>query len=35
LGLCSLKVISNNPGKLRALEEAALEIVERFGLRLR
>ena len=29
LGLCKVKVISNNPGKLKALEEAGLEIVER------
>src|SRR5881394_656623 len=29
LGLCKVRVISNNPGKLAALEEAGLEIVER------
>ena len=29
LGLRKVRVISNNPGKLRALEEAGLEIVER------
>ena len=29
LGLCKVRVISNNPAKLRALEEAGLEIVER------
>lgn len=32
LGLCQVKVISNNPGKLRALEEAGLEIVERISI---
>ena len=32
LGLCKVKVISNNPGKLRALEEAGLEIVERVAI---
>jgi len=32
LGLCQVKVISNNPGKLRALEEAGLEIVERVSI---
>src|SRR5438046_7625682 len=29
LGLCKVRVISNNPGQLAALEEAGLEIVER------
>lgn len=29
LGLCQVKVISNNPEKLRALEDAGLQIVER------
>jgi len=29
LGLCKVRVISNNPEKLRALEDAGLEIVER------
>jgi 3,4-dihydroxy 2-butanone 4-phosphate synthase/GTP cyclohydrolase II len=29
LGLCQVRVISNNPLKLRALEEAGLKIVER------
>jgi 3,4-dihydroxy 2-butanone 4-phosphate synthase/GTP cyclohydrolase II len=29
LGLCKVKVISNNPDKLKALEEAGLNIVER------
>jgi len=32
LGLCQVKVISNNPGKLHALEEAGLEIVERVSI---
>jgi 3,4-dihydroxy 2-butanone 4-phosphate synthase/GTP cyclohydrolase II len=32
LGLCKVRVISNNPGKLRALEEAGLEIVERVAI---
>jgi 3,4-dihydroxy 2-butanone 4-phosphate synthase/GTP cyclohydrolase II len=32
LGLCKVKVISNNPGKLRALEEAGLEITERVSI---
>src|SRR5581483_5894353 len=32
LGLCKVKVIANNPGKLRALEEARLEIVERVSI---
>ena len=32
LVLCKVKVISNNPGKLRALEEAGLEIVERVSI---
>jgi len=32
LGLCQVKVISNNPGKLRALEQAGLEIVERVSI---
>jgi GTP cyclohydrolase II len=27
-----VKVISNNPGKLKALEEAGLEIVERVSI---
>jgi hypothetical protein len=30
--LCKVKVISNNPGKLRALEEAGLEMVERVSI---
>lgn|SRR5574341_2423073 len=32
LGLCKVRVISNNPGKLRALEDAGLEIVERVAI---
>ena len=28
LGLCKVRMISNNPGKLQALKEAELEIVE-------
>ncbi len=32
LGLCSVKVISNNPLKIRALEEAGLKIVERVSI---
>lgn len=32
LGLCQVKVISNNPGKLLALEEAGLEITERVSI---
>ena len=32
LGLCRVKVISNNPLKLRALEDAGLKIVERVSI---
>lgn len=32
LGLCQVKVMSNNPLKLRALEEAGLQIVERVAI---
>jgi 3,4-dihydroxy 2-butanone 4-phosphate synthase/GTP cyclohydrolase II len=32
LGLCKVRVISNNPLKLRAIEEAGLEIVERVSI---
>src|SRR5688500_9672555 len=32
LGLCKVKVISNNPLKLRALEEAGLKIVDRVSI---
>lgn len=35
LGLCQVKVISNNPGKLQALEEAGLEITERVSIEVR
>ena len=34
LGLCQVRVISNNPLKLRALEEAGLEIVERVSMQV-
>jgi len=34
LGLCQVRVISNNPLKLRALEEAELKIVERVSLQI-
>ena len=32
LGLCRVRLMSNNPLKLRALEEAGLEVVERVAL---
>lgn len=32
LGLCKVRVISNNPGKLQALEEAGLQITERVSI---
>jgi 3,4-dihydroxy 2-butanone 4-phosphate synthase/GTP cyclohydrolase II len=32
LGLCKVRVISNNPLKLRALEEAGLKIIERVAI---
>ncbi|MBC8030316.1 MAG: GTP cyclohydrolase II [Pyrinomonadaceae bacterium] len=32
LGLCRVRVISNNPLKLRALEEAGLKIIERISI---
>ncbi|HMQ03861.1 MAG TPA: GTP cyclohydrolase II [Pyrinomonadaceae bacterium] len=35
LGLCNVRVISNNPDKLRALEEAGLRIVERIPLEIK
>src|SRR6267142_5224181 len=35
LGLCKVKVISNNPGKLKALKEAGLEITERVSIEVR
>ena len=34
LGLCQVRVISNNPLKLRALEEAGLRIVERISIQV-
>ena len=34
LGLCQVKVVSNNPLKLRALEEAGLRIVERVSIQV-
>ena len=34
LGLCKVKVISNNPDKLKALEEAGLTIVERIPIEI-
>lgn len=34
LGLCHVRVISNNPLKLRALEEAGLRIVERVSIQV-
>ena len=34
LGLCKVRVISNNPGKLRALDEAGLEIIERVAIEI-
>jgi len=34
LGLCHVRVISNNPLKLRALEEAGLKIVERVSIQV-
>src|SRR5207247_10827320 len=32
LGLCKVRVMSNNLGKLKALEDAGLEIVERVSI---
>lgn len=34
LGLCKVRVISNNPEKLKALERAGLEIVERIPIEI-
>ncbi len=34
LGLCQVRVISNNPLKLRALEESGLKIVERVSIQV-
>ena len=35
LGLCKVRVLSNNPLKLQALEEAGLEIVERVSIEVK
>jgi 3,4-dihydroxy 2-butanone 4-phosphate synthase / GTP cyclohydrolase II len=35
MGLCQVRVISNNPDKLKALEEAGLNIVERIPIEIR
>lgn len=35
IGLCKVRVISNNPDKLKALEEAGLRIVERIPLEIK
>ena len=35
LGLCKVRVISNNPEKLKALEEAGLKIVERIPIEIK
>jgi 3,4-dihydroxy 2-butanone 4-phosphate synthase/GTP cyclohydrolase II len=35
LGLCQVKVMSNNPDKLQALKEAGLEIIERVALEIK
>ena len=35
LGLCKVRVLSNNPLKLRALEEAGLQIVERVSIEVK
>ena len=35
LGLCKVRVISNNPEKLKALEEAGLEIIERIPIEIK
>src|SRR5881394_682683 len=34
LGLCHVKVISNNPLKIKALEEAGLQIIERVSIQV-
>src|SRR5712664_3942886 len=34
LGLCKVRVISNNPGKLRALDGAGLEVIERVAIEI-
>jgi len=35
LGLCKVRVISNNPDKLKALEKAGLRIVERIPIEIK
>ncbi|HYY59745.1 MAG TPA: GTP cyclohydrolase II [Pyrinomonadaceae bacterium] len=35
LGLCQVRVLSNNPLKIRALEEAGMEIVERVSIEVK
>lgn len=35
LGLCEVRVISNNPDKIKALEEAGLRIVERIPIEIK
>lgn len=35
LGLCKVRVISNNPDKLKALEDAGLQVVERIPIDIR
>lgn len=35
LGLCKVRVISNNPDKLQALEDAGLQIIERIPIEIR
>ena len=35
LGLCKVRVISNNPDKLKALEAAGLRVVERIPIEVR
>lgn len=32
LGLCKVRVLSNNPDKIKALEEAGLEVIERVAI---
>jgi 3,4-dihydroxy 2-butanone 4-phosphate synthase/GTP cyclohydrolase II len=34
LGLCHVRVISNNPLKLKALEDAGLKIIERVSIQV-
>jgi GTP cyclohydrolase II len=35
LGLCKVKIMSNNPDKIRALQEAGLQVVERVPLEIK